>query len=397
MNIFFGRLAAASFMAMAVLFHAGPGAASSVIVVKKGEFSDDLFATGDKVTVEGNLAQDLYAAGGKVGVRSKIGGDLFAVGGKVSLGDETTGTVLSSGGKIELTGDVGEDAFMMGGVIDVDATISGNILASGGDIRLGDRSLVEGKATFASGELYVGGRVEKGLKAAGKDIVIAGVINGNVKLMAETITILPSARIAGDLVYRSPHAINISDDAQVGGDITFVKSEDMRRGVVGMFAIAGATHLSIILGLVLVAAVFAFVFPTLFPTLRTHVIARPWKVLGIGLAILIGGPFLIVLLFASAIGAPLAFILATLYMLMVCIGFFAVAYGIGLKIIIMMKRDGSSTVWRRLGVTTLGLVILGLVAVIPILGALILILCLSLGIGALVFELKAIRAMRGAA
>ena len=178
---------------------------------------------------------------------------------------------------------------------------------------------------IGAGTLYVGGRVDGDLRASARKIVIAGIVEGDVQLAADTITVSPSARIGGDLVYRSPKAIEISDDAQIGGDVTFIQSEEMHRRLGGIHAIAGAAHLILILGLILVAAGFVLVAPALFPALDERMKAKRWKAVGLGLVVLLAGPVVVALLIATWIGLPLALLLAGLYVLAVTIGFFGAA------------------------------------------------------------------------
>jgi cytoskeletal protein CcmA (bactofilin family) len=419
------------FCAVLAMFSAATRAESEPDVIKKGAFEDDLFVNGDSLLVEADLAQDLIATGGKVVARSRIKGDVFSVGGKLELGDDIEGNVIATGGKITLNGrardsatlfagkidmnaELDGDAFIAGGKVDIRGpvhgdlrgtagrltihrSVDGNILLGAGEVELRDSADLKSKVTIGAGYLYAGGRIGQGLKAAGRKIIIAGVINGNVKLTAEEIRLLPTARINGNLTYRSPQAIKIHDDARIGGDVTFIQSEDMRRSMADLFALTGATHLSVILGLVLVAAAFVWAFPTLFQSMRKRILAHPYKVFGSGLAVLVGGPLLIMLLFVTAVGAPLAMILVDVYLLVVIVGFFSGAYGVGLKVFIVLNRDGESSAWRRLGVTSLGLVLLGLIALILILGAVVLIISISLGIGALAAELSLLRKLRQAA
>ena len=325
--------------------------------LKSKTIDNDFFAAGDTVVVEANLRQDLYAAGGEVRVNAPVDGDVFAIGGEMRLGDRIGGGLLAAGGEIKSLGAIGGDAVALGGELSFDSDISGDALLLGGDIRigrhvagsvraaggritldgaiggnallgggrvdLGSSARVSGKATLAGGVLRIDGEIGEGLRAVARRIIIAGKIGGDANLRANKITILDSARIGGDLVYRSPRPIELSDLVEIGGDVAFIHSEAIHEGEEGMFAVAGATHLFWIAGLILVAAVMAFAVPAMFPSLETRMKGARWKSLWVGFAVLIGGPIAIVLLGATLFGLPLALILGAIYAVALTIGYFA--------------------------------------------------------------------------
>lgn len=374
---------------------------SEHVVVRQGDFADDLLVSGGEVRVGGRLAKDLFVAGGNVHVDGRVSGDVFAAGGWLSLGKAVRGSLLAAGGRIDVQGEVGEgivlvggrlgletaaggDVFAVGGKIVVNDIVDGDLIVGGGKVELGESARIKGKAMIGAGAVHVGGRIDGSLRAGARKVVVAGTVAGNAHLAADTIVVLPSARIDGDLVYHSPEALEL-DDAQVGGDITFVQSEEMRERFGGIHAGAGAAHLVLVLGLILVAACLVLVAPTLFPALDARMQMKRWKALGLGLAVLLAGPALVALLMATWVGLPLALLLAGCYVLAATLGFFGAAYGVGRRLFAWFKRDLGATPWKRVGATACGLLVLGLVAVVPVLGAVAVLLATALGVGALLF------------
>jgi hypothetical protein len=389
-------------------------------VVVSGSHNEDLEIHADHLRIEATVAGDVMAAGGRVDVHSRISGDLFAAGGQLTLGDSVEGAVIAAGGDVLLAGRVGDDANLFGGQATLDAnvagdalTMAGNLLLEGGikgnlravggrivvhnridgnaaiiggriDVR--DGAQIMGKATMAGGKLYVAGKFDRTLKAAAREIVIAGQIAGDVRLTAKEITVLPSARIGGDLIYRSPEAIRIHDNAKIAGDVTFVQSDLMGEGEGGMFALVGGFHLMTVLGLVLVAAVLVLVFPRLFPAIDRRLVSRPWPSLAVGLGVLVAGPVLIPLLMFTGVGMLLALILGAVYFLVVIIGIFASTFVIGRKALALARHHPGTSALHRVGTSALGLVLLGVIALIPVLGVIVAALAAALGIGALTLE-----------
>ncbi len=72
--------------------------------------------------------------------------------------------------------------------------------------------------------MRIGGKIGGKLRAAGGTITIGGEIGDDVILHAHTISILASAKIDGDLTYRSEQEAEIHPDAQIAGDVTFIRS-----------------------------------------------------------------------------------------------------------------------------------------------------------------------------
>jgi hypothetical protein len=415
-----GRSFALAALLAALVVTASAVADEDDAVVISGSHNDDLEIYADHLQITAKVTGDVMAAGGRLDVNSQISGDLFAAGGNLTLGDAIAGALVAAGGKVLLEGRVDNGANLFGGKMTVDARIDGDTLTAAGDLLLAgqikgnlravggrivvhnkvdgnaaiiggridirDGAHIMGKATIAGGKLYIAGQFDRTLKAAAQKIVIAGQIAGDVKLTAKEITVLPSARIGGNLIYHSPEAIRIHDSAKIAGDITFVQSDLMQEGEGGMFALVGGFHLMTVLGLVLVAAVLVLVFPTLFPAIDKRLVSRPWPSLGVGLAVLVAGPLLLPLLMFTGVGILLALILGAVYFLVVITGIFASTFVVGRKALSLAKIRHGRSALHRIGTSALGLVLLGVIALIPMVGAIVAALAAALGIGALVLE-----------
>ena len=206
--------------ALAVLLLAGSGLATQ--------------QAGETVTKEGTVSEDLYLAGGTVEVRANVQGDVIAAGGKIIIAQLVTGDVLAVGGDVTVTADVMDDVRVIGGSVALGGNIDGDAIAAGGTVRLRPDATVGGRAWLAGGEVDVAGRISTHLKAGGGKITISGSIDGDVELMAGEIDVLPTARIAGTLTYRSRQEARIDPAAQITGGITRLPIEE--RSVAGAIA-----------------------------------------------------------------------------------------------------------------------------------------------------------------
>jgi cytoskeletal protein CcmA (bactofilin family) len=395
----------------------------------KGTYNSDLIVSADKLAIEADIATDLIAAGGEVRVKARVGGDALVVGGRVDFSRQVEGglmlmggdanleadvqesvslfagkadtkgnikgDVLAIGGKLVFEGDINGDLSAAAGKLDLRKQIGGNVLATAGLLTIADGASVGGKATIGAGKVRINGHIVGDLRVGASEVIITGRIDGNAKIAARTIRILPSARIAGNLVYHSPQKIQLSDQAEIGGDVTFMQSEGMSEREGGLFALAGATHIILVIGLALLATVFVFAVPKLFPALDRQSRGRNLTCVGLGLAVLVGIPLLISVLFVSAIGVPLAILLIAAYFVTVITGQFGSSYVLGRRVLSFLRHDSTRKPLHRVGATVLGLALLWVLALVPVLGGIVIVLATARGVGALVFEIVELRARLG--
>lgn len=392
-------------------------------VVKTGQHTGDLFARGDDVTVLAQIEGKLIAMGGDIKVRAEVTEDVIVLGGELELGEEIGGDVLAAAGYVETSGriagdatvlggrvivvaDVAGDSLVAGGSVDTDgrvsgklriiggkidsgAVVEGDLLAAGGKVVLLEGSTVHGNAWVAGGSARVSGTVSGELRVAARRVEIAGEVLGRVLIDAVEVEILPTAVIRGDFLYRSAAEADIHPEAQVLGDIMFERSETPHRVVGWWFATAGLAGLAVFGGLILLGAVLLSVFPNVSLSAARTIGGRPWPALGLGFAVLVACPVLILILMATVIGIPLAIFLIALYVAAVFSALLVAALAIGLRGARLFRRAGDGALWKRLLVLAGGLLALGLLILIPFFGVLVLLAALAFGLGALLLQSRA--------
>ena len=296
-----------------------------------------------------DVAGALLAMGGKVAVRNRIAGDLKLAGGKVATQADVIGSVMAAGGKVVLTG----------------------------------RSDIKGNAWAVGGKVEIDGHVGGEVRAAGRLVLIAGDIEGDVHVDGLEVRILPTANIRGNLTYRSPREADIHDDARIQGDVTFIQSEEPTHAVGFAFAAAGAAVVLLLVAMAVLGAAQVLVLPgPSFAAARLST-AEPWKALAIGFAVLVATPVAVAILMSTVVGIPLGLELASGYLITVALGIVIAAIAIGRTGLSRLGRDWDSTSWGRVGVVAIGLLVITVFALIPFLGVLGVFVALSLGTGAL--------------
>jgi cytoskeletal protein CcmA (bactofilin family) len=314
---------------------------------------------GETVTKEGTVSEDLYLAGGTVEVRANVQGDVFAVGGDVTV-----------------TADVMDDVRVIGGSVALGGNIDGDAIAAGGTVRLRPDATVGGRAWLAGGEVDVAGRISTHLKAGGGKITISGSIDGDVELMAGEIDVLPTARIAGTLTYRSRQEARIDPAAQITGGITRLPIEE--RSVAG----AIAARLLFIAATGVLGVVLILTFPGFSLGAIRTLAAEPWKSLGLGAGVLVGGPLVAILTMVTIVGLALGGTLVVVYGLALVSGCLAGALYVGDATLKLLGRAQTTSVGTTIAALYVGLVLISVLAIIPFVGGVVQLAVLLFGLGA---------------
>jgi cytoskeletal protein CcmA (bactofilin family) len=329
-------------------------AAQRAITLQAGEVVDgDYFAWGDVIEILGTVRGDLFVAGGKIRIAGTVDGDL-----------------LAAGGKIDLEGKVGQDARMAGGEITLSGEIGRNLTIAGGQIVLSDLAIVQGNVISAG------------------DLVVSNRIRGGVRATAGDLQITSSARISGDVSYRSSHPARIAEGAKIGGMV-------MQRTPHQMFDFSPGQMVGAMAGLILFFKVISFVSTLilglllifLFPGFSHGVVStlreKPMASLGWGFVWLIVTPLALITLLMTVVGIPLALILFPLYFISLYLARIVIILWAGTAILERMGKGGHPG-WGLL----IGLFLYTLLTLIPGPGGLVSLFVILFGLGAALLTLK---------
>ncbi|MDH3596745.1 MAG: polymer-forming cytoskeletal protein [Rhodospirillales bacterium] len=334
-------------------------------------------------TLTGSFAQEQFIAGEEVRVEAATVGDLFAAGGEIVFDGLAAEDVIAAGGSLRLRDMVVEDLTAAGGEIDISGEVRDDLIAAGGRLHQGPDSVVGGYALLAGGSLDLEGRIKGNLKAAGGRIRLSGEVTGDVDLSAGRITLAPGARIGGKLTYRSGSEADIAPGAVVAGGVERVKGEVFEVPVLTVIGFAVGGWIVVVLGLTLVGAVLQAAVPALLTEATDTLEARPWASFGLGFALAVATPVAASLLFVTLFGGPLALFLLALFAAALAFALIAVANWLGLRIARLFAGSRENeTVSRRILWTFLGVFVLGLIALVPFVGFLVVCIAVSLGLGA---------------
>lgn len=342
-------------------------------------------------STQASIGDSRLTAGDVVVLDEPIDGNAFAAGSRVEVRERVDGSAFLSGGSVTVTGPVGRNLYAAGGEVRIEGDVEGRARAAGGKIRVASDVRIGGSAAFAGESIEVDGAVGRGLRAFGDTIVINGSVGGDVEVAGGSIRIGPDARIDGQVEYRSSRDIEVDPAAQVAGGVTELQQDRrwLRKLGHGAAIFGGVT---ISFGIVLIGALMILAMPRFSREAAATIRKEPWQSAGLGVVMLLGVPFAIIVLLVTVIGIPLALLLVFGYVVMILLGYLVAAMFVGDTALERLGREKVESPWWRVLFMFLALVVIAVVKQVPFIGGLAVALLFIAGIGA--FTMRSWRGFR---
>ncbi len=341
-------------------------AGASVTVNAKGE--TDVWAAGASVTVRGEAAQDIWAAGAIVDIDARAGADIWAAGSRVTI-----------------AGRVGEALNATGAEVDIAARVAGGSRIGGARVTFAPEAVLNGPVRSAAALIDFRARSGAHVSLSGAEVAFNGQTTGDVIIRAQTVRIGEQAEIGGNLEIYSDARPDIARQARIGGRLVTLGLEDAdwpeSDGFPAILAAVIAPVIfaisAFILGLIAIWLARGAVEQTIDTFME-----RPGGSLLRGiltlLALFIGAGVLVALF----IGLPLG--VAALFTAPVLIIAGLASAGMSVGEWIANRAGEPTSAGGRVGLMALGVLVLALVGLIPVLGAVLVLLAVLMGLGAAV-------------
>ncbi|MDX6720492.1 MAG: hypothetical protein QOJ63_2746 [Solirubrobacteraceae bacterium] len=233
-----------------------------------------------------------------------------------------------------------------------------------------DRDQTAGDVVVVDGDVTVRGTVKGSVFVVDGDVAIRGTVEGDVVTIAGRATLGRRGNVQGDLTYADKKPVQ-TPGSKVGGKVQKFDVQDA--GILGAIGLLIAITISMfLLGLVLL-----LLAPRAADAVARTAKAKSPVAFGVGLLAFFLIPIIAFAALFTVVGIPLGFILLLLVIPLYAISYVTAAFALGRRII-----KGS-----RILAFLVGLVILGLLTLIPIAGALIGFLAIVYGLGLLLMTL----------
>ena len=345
-----------------------------------GDQQHQQFAAGDTVKITANVADDIFAAGREVTLEGARAQTLVAGAGRLVIRNSTIHDLIAGGLDIEIHGTIEDDAVIA--VCPMCWWAPRRILI-GKDARIGD------DARLFADTIEIDGSVGRELYATARRIVISGSITGKADIKAKEIVITSSARLGGEVIFRSPGKPDIALGATITGPVrevpTKVDFPDVSELPRKLAWFAGMVAIGAALGVLVLGALSQLAVPRLLQSSVDRLAAQPWASVGYGLAWALLTPAIAGLLLFTLIGAPAAIVLMAGFIVLVALGFVTAGYAAGLWLKQHIKPNTSVPgTLGRISWTLLGLFVLLVMNVVPFVGWIMAALIFMAGLGATV-------------
>jgi cytoskeletal protein CcmA (bactofilin family) len=335
------------------------------VEVAPGEVvAGSLAVSADDVRIEGRIEGDLFLAAEHALVAGEVTGNVFAWARELELSGRIGGSLHAASERLRLGGEIGGSSYTVA-----------EELSSGAGARVGRDALGFGRRALFEG------RVERDLVFAGDELELRGAIARDLHVpWADRVRIQGGARIGRDLDVRVEREtdLEIAEGAAVAG----------ARRVEPPSHAASETFWRLeswLWTLVRVAAALAFgvalyaLFPSLF---RARVPTAPsfLRLLGLGLATLLGAPLALVAVALTLVGLPLALLGGFLYVTALYLAQILASAELG-RTLLRRSREELPGLASFARILLVGLAAVALVAHVPGLGAAVRVVILLVGLG----------------
>jgi len=349
----------------AVFFQTG----DNLVIPKEKIINETAAISGSSLTINSNINGDLLCAGQNVVINGNIKGDVICVGQNIKINGSVDGNIRAAGQTIEIFGQV-----------------TRNLSVASQQLILGPKSQIKGDVFFGAQNVELGGVMGRDLAGAGDSIVITGSLLRNAVVTGTKLSVIETGKIGGNLDYY----METTDTASIGEKN--VKGNILRHDIVTPSKpaldrrMAGITSAAIILKTIFGILSFgllglAIVYFDRKNTKRkiSSIINKPLVSGVTGLAVLITAPLAFIIILATVIGIPLAFVVMFVYIIALITASLYPSAIYGKLFFEKVLQKTNTSLYSQM---FLGVILLGLVSIIPVIGWIIAFASFCMGIGA---------------
>jgi hypothetical protein len=233
-----------------------------------------------------------------------------------------------------------------------------------------DRDETAGDIYVLDGDVTIRGTVTGDVVVADGDVTIRGTVEGDVVTVTGQATLGRRGNVRGDITYADNEPVQ-TPGSQVGGEVK--KFDVADAGILG----AIATLIGITVSLFLLGLLLLLLAPRAADAVARTAREKALVSFGVGFLAFFLIPIIAFAALFTVVGIPLGIILLLLVLPLYAISYVTAAFALGRRII-----KGS-----RILAFLVGLVILGLLSLIPIVGSLIGLLATMFGLGLLLLTM----------
>lgn len=266
---------------------------------------------------KGQVVQGNYYSLGNIIIEGKVDGNVYVIGTEIEISGEITKDLVAIGGSVFITGTILGNVHIVAGQAIVQGQIQGDVSFIGANLLLPSSGGILGDLFIISGNTALEDTVGGKLTAIAASLTISGTIQKSMRAFVDRLRLASTARIEGDLNYRSRNQIIQDPGSEVLGGIHYHKTllKDLQE--IRFFrGVEAGSHLvrlfvkffyTFIVGLVVI-----YLFPGRLKTALKALQQHAGQSFMYGLVVLMGLPLITGVLLITVVGAPFALTLLAL-------------------------------------------------------------------------------------
>lgn len=320
---------------------------------------------------------DLVVMAGDVRIDGTVEGDLISFSRSVTVNGTVKGDLIAFARDIRITGTVSDDVRGFSQYLTIEGNVGKHVTAFCQNLDMRDKSQVGSNVYGFVSEVRAYGHLLRDLTLFAGDTVLAGQVDGVVRLRGDRLTVASAARIPGTVVYRGHKKPVIESGAQIG-KLDFVQIVRKPRYSQPGFYLKQAIRY---VGTLLLAALLIWLVPGTFHRVAANV-GSLGRGAGIGLPLAVSIPVAAVILMITMVGLPIGLIMGALYAILLYGGHIFAGTWLGAKL--LSRPEGKLA---SVGAAAVGLLIYRVSKFIPYVGPLVMVVAAVVGLGAICYEI----------
>lgn len=328
------------------------------------------------------INESAFVAAGDLVIDANVDGDFFCAGRNVTINGVIKGDVICAAQLIKINGTVDGNIRVVAQTVEINGLVNRNVLSLSQSLTLAKFSTVKGDIFFGVQNVDLRGSLGRDLGGAAEQITISGSLLRHAKLAAQKISIIDPAKIGGDFEYFIDTAGTASvNQKNIKGSIIrheIARPEPTPKSQEVSFFANGLGQLYWFISTLLFGFTLIYFCRTSLKARLSLIKAKPSITGLVGFAFLTLTPLVIILLLMTVIGAPLAFALLLCYLLAIMFATITPIILIGEWLIKLSKKKVDGFSWPL----SVGAFAVGLIFLLPWLGAFVGFMLLCQGLGA---------------
>ena len=348
----------------------------------EGEVNGDVETNMGQVVIRGSVSGDVKTRMGEIVVDGSVGGNLSADLGSVRVDGAVGGGVGSGLGEVRITGTVTGDVNSTGGTVYIDGIVEGDVIVEQGLVELGPNAVVSGRVYVGRGMVDRSGSATVGSIEIGEEVSSFDLTGEDESAWDSPATGYRFDGVDENLVNRITGEIRRGLDRVAENTRFLPRFFEIRRWPYmpyTQFSYSGSVAGGVIRLLIIfaLAALTYALFPKPVKRAGDALLLKPGPVIGWGLLAAVLAVPLMILLVITILGIPLVLVEILVLAVAVVLGYTGIVNLVGNRIV--TAASGGRV--NPLIAIAIGVLIFGLLGMIPILGGLLTLVIAVIALG----------------